>query len=409
MPSLADILMMQGDAASRGLRQRGAIRGQQLADLGAVPGQIMQDRQQAQMQRQKAAMDQAELQRRATHDAAMLGQGQQRIDLDTAQFATEHDAAANQQAQAQAQEQRGRQAVLGWLKQHGQTLPAGAAERMVAVMDMPGGLKVVMDGLAKAPEPLKLTERDPSKDLVNPMTGAVVAAGTPQPKMREVVVKGPNGRPVRKLVPEADLIAGVEEYRAPESGAMPAFQAKEVLGDDGKPVMASFDPRSNRWLTPAGQSIANPRPVPSAAETQDARKFKQAAPILSGVSQLSERINTQAGLIAKMSGGVEKLKAQANYNDDVAEYEALISGFTPLVARALGHTGVLTQQDVDSVKALFPQPGNSKSLRDRKIARITSIIGDLEAGAGGTPSVTPPPDDADFDFVPGKGLVRRTK
>jgi hypothetical protein len=121
--------------------------------------------------------------------------------------------------------------------------------------------------------------------------------------------------------------------------------------------------------------------VPSAAETQDARKFKQAGPILAAVSELSERINTLQGVYAKAAGEAAKQKAKVNLDDDVAEYEALIQGFTPLVARALGHTGVLTQQDVDSVRKLFPSPGDSKSLRDRKVARINSIIGQLEAGA----------------------------
>ena len=172
------------------------------------------------------------------------------------------------------------------------------------------------------------------------------------------------------------------------NGSQSAYQAKEVLGDDGKAVMATFDPRSRLWQDPSGKTIRNPRPVPSAMEQMDSRKFEKAGPVLKSIESLSERINTSAGLIAKMRGGAEKVKAQANYNDDVAEYQALISGFTPLVARSLGHIGVLTQQDVDSVKELFPKPGDSKTLRDRKILRIQSILGDLEAVEGRT--ATPP-------------------
>ena len=154
-----------------------------------------------------------------------------------------------------------------------------------------------------------------------------------------------------------------------------------------------------------------PYRAPTAADTQEARKFRQATPVLNAVSELSEKINTQQGLLAKMAGGAAKVAAQANYNDDVAEYEALISGFTPLVARALGHTGVLTQQDVDSVKALFPKPGDSKTLRDRKIKRIKSILGELEQDAGGTlpPSHTQTPHRVG-DIVTVKGQkVRITK
>ncbi len=115
----------------------------------------------------------------------------------------------------------------------------------------------------------------------------------------------------------------------------------------------------------------------SAREAMDARAFSKAAPVLRGVSELSEKINTLQGLVAKASGEVEKAKAKANLNDDVAEYQSLVAGFTPMIARAVGHTGVLTQQDVDSVRELFPKPGDSKTLRDRKVARLTSIMSEL--------------------------------
>lgn len=132
----------------------------------------------------------------------------------------------------------------------------------------------------------------------------------------------------------------------------------------------------------------------SDTERQKLTDFKKVKPVLSSISELSERINTQQGVYAAISGGAERAKAKANLNDDVAEYESLVSGFTPLVARALGHTGVLTQQDVDSVRAMFPKPGDSKSLRNRKIKRLESLIGgvqaEMEAGTtqpiGGAPS-----------------------
>jgi hypothetical protein len=125
--------------------------------------------------------------------------------------------------------------------------------------------------------------------------------------------------------------------------------------------------------------------IVSDKEREEIAKSKKMQPVLDAVSELSEKINTGRGAAAKIRGEAEKLKAQANLNDDVAEYEALVSGFTPLVARAVGHTGVLTQQDVDSVKSLFPKPGDSKSLRDRKIKRLMSIVQSVqtavEAGA----------------------------
>ena len=225
-------------------------------------------------------------------------------------------------------------------------------------------------------------------------SGKMVAEAPVAPKEEkkyQVTVPGPNG-PVTRLATEAEMAQGVKEYQKPVAADQPSYQAKDVLNDEGKAVIANFNAKSGQYVDVAtGKPIKNPRPVPSAAETQDTRKFKQAAPILSAVSELSEKINTLQGVAAKASGEAAKQAAKLNLNDNVAEYEALISGFTPLVARALGHTGVLTQQDVDSVKALFPRPGDSKSLRDRKVGRIKGIIGQLEGGEVGA---APPPGPA---------------
>jgi len=122
--------------------------------------------------------------------------------------------------------------------------------------------------------------------------------------------------------------------------------------------------------------------------------FAKVQPIINGIAELSEKINTGRGVVAKVFGYVEKAKAQANLNDDISEYNSLVSGFTPLVARSVGHVGVLTEQDVQSVRKLFPDPGDSKSVRDRKVARLKQIFGAVRGATeeattktfGGTPS-----------------------
>ena len=187
---------------------------------------------------------------------------------------------------------------------------------------------------------------------------------------------GPDGKPVASLP------------AAPKEPTV-RYQSREVLNDAGQPVMANYDATTGRYLDPqTGQPITTPKPIPSAAAGMDALKFKKAAPVLASIGELSEKINTLQGVYAKAAGAAAKQAAKVNLDDDVAEYEALISGFTPMVARSLGHTGVLTQQDVDSVKALFPRPGDSKTLRDRKIARMTTIISGLEH-AGAVPPAAP--------------------
>jgi hypothetical protein len=154
----------------------------------------------------------------------------------------------------------------------------------------------------------------------------------------------------------------------------------QTVDADGNPI--------TRVLTreqAAGQEFA-------AAPTTDTRNRQAAvgrsSAVLQSIAELSEKINTGQGVLAKMAGGAAKLEAQANLNDDVSEYQALVQMFTPLLARAVGHTGVLTEQDVASVRSGLPQPGDSKSVRDRKMARITKIMQGMD-GSADEPAKTP--------------------
>ena len=131
---------------------------------------------------------------------------------------------------------------------------------------------------------------------------------------------------------------------------------------------------------PKGSKLA-PNPQTTFQRNQAASRTAAASTIHS-IAELSERINVNQGVVAKLTGTAEHAKAAANLNDDVSEYESLIAAFTPLVARALGHTGVLTQPDVDSTREYFPKVTDSKSLRDRKVKRLMAFLGE-EAPAGG--------------------------
>lgn len=156
----------------------------------------------------------------------------------------------------------------------------------------------------------------------------------------------------------------------------PAISVSTV-DEQGRPITKVL-PRSEAL----GQEFPQ---APTAEQRNRETALDKIGPILDGISDLSEKINTGKGLMAKASGAVERAKAQANYNDDIAEYQSLIAGFTPMIARAVGHTGVLTQQDVDSVRELFPKPGDSKTLRDRKVAQIHRLLGagrNAQSGSG---------------------------
>lgn len=416
MASVNDILLEQARQVGEARRSRGALIGQSVAQIGQIPGQIIAAREDSQRRDTALALQQQEAARKAAADKHISERDDARLDLDTAKYTSEQDAKNHETILREAvnvadngYKPAGVDMVFARLRKMHEGSPDAA--QLDEVGKTPEGRKAIIDGLiATAPKQKpsykgftsEQTIIDENAPAGTPpvQTGAPkLTYGTPTPMMvggRRIPVRPGSdgksydmqGRPVTgDIAPDVPPLTAAQiedarhnvamEARAPVGG-QPSLQAKEVLGDDGKPVMATFDPRTSAWKTPTGEPIKNPRPVPSAMENMDARKFDKAAPILKSIEELSERINTQAGAIAKISGAVEKAKAKANYDDDVAEYTALVSGFTPLVARSLGHTGVLTEQDVQSVKELFPKPGDSKTLRDRKLARIKTIMGELE-------------------------------
>lgn len=259
-----------------------------------------------------------------------------------------------------------------------------------AVTKDPANIKRLVDGLlSQSPDPRHQAMAKP--DLLEVSPGAtVVDKRNPNAPILTAPNPAAEAAAAARAVDDERQLSALEETKRHNRAmeAKPPSMVPVVVQTPQGPAVLDRRTNTAEPITMHGQTVGV---APTAAERMDSRKFSKAAPVLRGIEQLTERINTQQGLIAKMSGGVEKVKAQANYNDDVAEYESLISGFTPMVARALGHTGVLTQQDVDSVRNLFPRPGDSKTLRDRKINRMMNIIGELEGAdlPGGGPSAAP--------------------
>jgi hypothetical protein len=204
-----------------------------------------------------------------------------------------------------------------------------------------------------------------------------------------VIYQGQQGEtPEQKDARELEQFKKQRDYAAANPiGGGPVVQIQTV-DEEGKPVI-----RVMRRGEAAGQDFSM---APPAALRQQIAGAKRSRPVLDSISELSEKINTQKGVIAKMSGGVERAKAEVNLNDDVAEYLSLVSMFTPILARGVGHVGVLTQQDVDSVRKGLPAPGDSKSLRDRKIARVEKIMASLS----GEEAAVPPEVEAALKSAP---------
>lgn len=160
-------------------------------------------------------------------------------------------------------------------------------------------------------------------------------------------------------------------------------------------VVQDFDPESGGTVTvgvdpETGEEKWRRAPKPNAQQLGMTQSLKRVQALLDSAIELSKAINTSQGLAAKAKGYANVAAAKANLNDDVAEYTAMLQAFTPLWARAMGHTGVLTQQDVDSARMAFPGPTDSESLRTRKLKRIYKVLklGDFQDAGAAAPTPT---------------------
>ena len=127
-------------------------------------------------------------------------------------------------------------------------------------------------------------------------------------------------------------------------------------------------------------------PRPKGSEGQAANALDSARQIYPRLKELSVGIKgmgewegeggifTTEGWRALLSGAAKSARAKLNLDLDLAEYNSAVQGFIPTFARAVGHTGVLTELDVEKTRGLFPLPGDSRALALRKLKNIEMLM-----------------------------------
>lgn len=202
----------------------------------------------------------------------------------------------------------------------------------------------------------------------------------------------------------ATAIAGAQaresaRYRAPKDTN---YERIESVDEAGNPVVQFMTPEEVRAK---GGVKGAPK------TTAKAQGPAVVDAVLNEIDTLSKRINTGgANIMTKVGGLVRRGAGSMNLDNDVAEYESLVKGFTPIVARAVGHTGVLTEQDVQSVRALFPQPGDSQTLAQNKLKRVRELMQSMQPD--GAPRGTAPKPGGEkpaFRFNPQTGKLEPVK
>lgn len=177
----------------------------------------------------------------------------------------------------------------------------------------------------------------------------------PNGKVEPVLDAG--GKQVKKFhAPPAPAISVVQSDQGPQVVDRRTGTGKSIIGENKEPLGS----------------------MPTSQERNASASYRKIKPIVSKINELSAKINISQGLMATAAGTAGKAAAKLNYDDDIAEYTSLVEAFTPLVARAMGHVGVLTEPDVQSAKAMFPKPTESKSLRDRKAITLAQLFEGIE-------------------------------
>jgi len=146
----------------------------------------------------------------------------------------------------------------------------------------------------------------------------------------------------------------------------------------------------NRRTGTLGDPIAQPRP-PAAILAQRVA-FQKATAALDSIKGLSDKIRIGEGVGAKVTGAYRSAKSGLNLDNDVALYKSRVRGYASLLARAVGHVGVLTEQDVQRTEALLGGVTESDSLRDAKLAdfiQVMKAMQGLDPNEGLDPETSP--------------------
>lgn len=257
MASVEDILLMQGRSRANAMRERSAIKAQgwtNLADIiGGTVNQLGQERQQRQSAQREQAIAQT-LKEILSRDQepdpnelmALVGPERTAKIMDALKAGAELHRGVTDDARTTA----------GRFAAGVNALPRPLQEEWwpgIRAAAVKGGLPDLPEQFS--PESLQMVSQWASgapKD--KPLITGVAAGGGPErqvdapgvvpyqepkpqpaPKQFEVVVKGPNGRPIKKLVDEATMQAGVEQYERPAATPQSAPTYEWVLRD-GKPA-----------------------------------------------------------------------------------------------------------------------------------------------------------------------------
>jgi len=261
---------------------------------------------------------------------------------------------------------------------HGGLVDDATAKDLITNLT-PDKLPATIDQLiAKSPATQKLVE-ERSKPIsigaggsvIRPDTGAVVATAPKEPVKREVVVPGPDGKPVTKLFTEGELATGVPTYRAPVGAADAASSARQA--NDVAEIVKGYKDGTTPVNLP-GRATKEYTAIQAEAHRQGFDLSKAVNNFVATQRAITSLNSTQQiRLTENISKATEMLPRIESLNDALeSEMKSFSKGKVQLINRGL-MSAAKNGAYGDNAKTLATQ-------LDAQIADFTSDLGNVYMG-----------------------------
>ncbi len=262
MATIADIILEQGRSRANARRRQGEISAGRWTGIGDIVSgtltNINKEREEAPIRAQNAAIRQAQLDQ---------VQGEQQSNERLRALFSREQPPTQEELIAAAGPERG-MALAKELKSL-EVDPMANEERMLRIKKLSQDIDLAAHPVVK-PEKVDTVDAqgNPISQFVTPEAGASYPKPPETPKTYEIVVKGPNGRPVKKLVTAAELQAGIEQYQEPKS----APPIEQQIAD----ALARGDKATVERLTNAAGLLAGARKAPVTADESMPAEYQNA-------------------------------------------------------------------------------------------------------------------------------------
>ncbi len=241
----------------------------------------------------------------------------------------------------------------------------------------------------KGPESPNLIQRDPTKDLVNSATGAVVTAGVPEPPKPDKVTFG---------APQPLVINGrTMVVRGGSDGKTYDLQGNPVAVNSAAPFVAPSTAQGPKpdwqWVLRNGEQVytndvkAGDKKLGTEVKTDTAQDRQREARVdaargfLKRLNELRTKINTKMGPEAGASGYVRRGMAAIGSDPDVAEYERIRAAGGRSLAVAIMGAQNLSDADAAAWANMLPDARTDKDTAGRLTTQVETML----EGMAGTP------------------------